>query len=238
MSDPIAAFEKNTKDLVSSIQHYKPDVELANTIIHDQDRIGDEINQLRKLNQSYREYDTSLQLKDTQLSTTLKECLLELVDCKRSLDSLPKLNESGKIDDKLDDTDTNTILSYALKLSKFTKIPRTFDGFLLPNNFIWPGDDNMRRGNLAIASMMPDKIVNMENYGPDYVPPVVETAAVATTTTGVEMKDVGDDDDEDDDDDDFEEFIPERSNAVSSNTGSSTTNGVMTGLDLLDSDDE
>lgn len=227
MTDPITSFETNTNDLVSSIQHYKPSVDLANAIINDQDKIGDEISKLRKTTQSYREYDASLQLYDSQLTSELKESLSILVDCKKSLDNLPKLGPKRPSDD-LNEEDTKTILSYALKLSKFSKIPRTFDGFLLPNNFIWPGDDNMRRGNLAIASMIPEKIISMENFGVDYVPP----------EESKENKELEKEPDTKMDEDESEdEFLPERNNVITQSARKETAS-VISGLDLLDSDDE
>ncbi|TID28283.1 hypothetical protein CANINC_002596 [Pichia inconspicua] len=227
--DPITAFETDTNKLISSIQHYKPSVEFANAIINDQDKIGEEISSLRNTTQSYRDYDTSVQLYDNKLTSQLKESLSILVECKRSLDNLPKLGPKRPSDD-LNEEDTKTILSYALKLSKFSKIPRTFDGFLLPNNFIWPGDDNMRRGNLAIASLIPEKIINIENYGTDYVPPVENNdSSKIEKDTDTKMND--------DDDDSEDEFLPERTNVVTQSNRNDKT-AVISGLDLLDSDDE
>ncbi|GMF03354.1 unnamed protein product [Ambrosiozyma monospora] len=152
-------------------------------------------------------------IENTQLNENLRGILVTLNECRKELNELPKLpieeevtltqtdpsklaeDEQSKAN-QANMKDIKQLLSYAMKLSKFSKIPRTFDGFLMPNNFVWPGDDNMRRGVLAMASMMPDKIIANENGADD---------KAGTKSKGdkvdedVDMKD----DDEDSDDDLF-----------------------------------
>lgn len=239
--DPLRDFENDMVALVQSIQHYTPNPALASAIIQDSDNIGTQIDELQQLTKSYANYDTSQQQYDLELSGRLKETLHTLIECKRSLDNLPKPNFSkssqsannAQTDDISNPNmeDTKAILSYALKLSKFSKIPRTFDGFLLPNNFVWPGDDNMRRGNLAIVSMIPDKVVNAENYGKDYV--LQEALNDKMDIDNVKNETTGNNADEESDD----EFLPQRSASIDK-TAKTDSASVMTGLDLLDSDDE
>lgn len=254
MNDPIKAFESDVEILVRSFQQYAPNQACSSALIKDSDRIGSQISERRNKLDQHASSDLSQKRKDDQLTSSLFEILQTLVECKRNLDNLPKLhdytttNDSNPTlskDEEFKTEDTKTVLSYALKLSKFSKIPRTFDGMLLPNNFTWPGDDNMRRGNLAIASMMPDKLIQYENYGPGYVPPEEkmeidggEEDKTSNSAQGVEnTKKPRHGDEEDEEDEDEDDFIPERTSSIENvNRGESTA--VMTGLDLLDSDDE
>lgn len=243
--DPVTDFSNDMNSLVRSIQQYAPDQSISSNLIKDTDNIGKEIKQFENKINIFKNEDITLEENDKLLTDSLFDILNTLIDCKRNLDVLPKIDYS--VNDKNDnneinENDTKLILSYALKLSKFSKIPRTFDGNLLPNNFTWPGDDNLRRGNLAIASMIPDKLVQYENYGPNYVPPE-EKMDVDEVDKSFEKKNGARDnnnnnyDDDDDDEDDEDDFIPDRTNSIENfNKGDSAT--VMAGLDLLDSDDE
>ena len=248
MEDPIRAFEHDMEALVRSVQQYAPNQAFSSSLIRDTDEIGKQINDYGERLQQHASADISLKKHDGRLTAALTDTLKSLVQCKRSLDALPKLHDYTKTKKtarsaKLDAEDTRTVLSYALKLSKFSKIPRTFDGALLPNNFTWPGDDNMRRGNLAIASLMPDKLIQYENYGPGYVPPAdvmevdEEKDAGKHGAVGQEKKEGGDEDEDEDDEDDEDDFIPERTNSIE-NVNKEESTAVMAGLDLLDFDDE
>lgn len=246
--NPIKAFENDMEALVRSIEQYTPDPSISSSLLKDSDKIGTQIKEYRARVESHAGLDTSQEKRDKQLSTSLFEMLHTLVDCKRDLDNLPKLDDYSEIStiEEKDTTpnpdpqDAKAILSYALKLSKFSKIPRTFDGSLLPNNFIWPGDDNMRRGNLAMASLIPEKLIQFENYGPDYVPPSMDVEMKddnETEITEKETKKIGEDHDEDDDDEEEDDFLPERTNSIE-NINKNESTAIMAGLDLLDSDDE
>lgn len=60
------------------------------------------------------------------------------------------------------------LLAYAMKLAKFTTAPPTFDsGTIGPNNFIWPAEDMLRRGMLAIASLNKEKLLGENPTGDD-----------------------------------------------------------------------
>lgn len=249
IDDPIWAFEQDMEALVRSVQQYAPNQTFASSLIRDSDEIGKQIKDYEDRLQQHASADISLKKHDNRLTGALTDSLKTLVECKRSLDTLPKLHDYTKTTEatatateaKLDPEDTRTVLSYALKLSKFSKIPRTFDGALLPNNFTWPGDDNMRRGNLAIASLMPNKLIQYENYGPGYVPPAeqmeVDQEPKDAGQQGVAGQDKKEDADDEEDEDDEDDFIPERTNSIENvNKGESTA--VMAGLDLLDFDDE
>lgn len=242
----IAVFESDMKALIQSIQQYSPDPSTATKLIRDSDQIGEDLATLKKTTEAYKNYDTTEERYDIKLMAGLQDVLHTLVECKKSLDTMPKpdmnrnLHQYQSTDDKQDAEDTKSVLSYALKLSKFSKIPRTFDGMLLPNNFIWPGDDNMRRGNLAMASIIPDKIIQTENYGADYAAKVhakslesVQAVNHRNDTEGGEKENDNDNDNDSDDD----EFMPDRSDTMSDKVAKPSTLAIS-GLDLLDSDED
>lgn len=221
MINPIDRFNNDLNNLISSIQSYHPNESLAVDLINDNDQINDIISELHITNDNFKSYNKSMEINNNQLSNSLNKILDTLVDCKRELDKLPK----NCIVDNTDDDNTKEILSYALKLSKFSKIPKTFDGMLLPNNFIWPGDDNLRRGSLAITSIIPDKIINYENFGGNYKE-IVEEKVPKQVVENIVVDDESDD-----------ELLPERNNSID-NSIQKDKLSVMSGLDLLDSDDE
>lgn len=221
MINPIDRFNNDLNNLISSIQSYHPNESLAVDLINDNDQINDIISELHITNDNFKSYNKSMEINNNQLSNSLNKILDTLVDCKRDLDKLPK----SCIVDNTDDDNTKEILSYALKLSKFSKIPKTFDGMLLPNNFIWPGDDNLRRGSLAITSIIPDKIINYENFGGNYKE-IVEEKVPDEIVENIVVDDESDD-----------ELLPERNNSID-NSIQKDKLSVMSGLDLLDSDDE
>lgn len=223
MNNPIDRFNNNLNNLISSIQSYHPNESLAVDLINDNDQINNIINELHTTNDNFKSYNKSMEINNNQLSNSLNKILDTLVDCKRELDKLPK----SCVVDNTDDDNTKEILSYALKLSKFSKIPKTFDGMLLPNNFIWPGDDNLRRGSLAITSIIPDKIINYENFGGNYnYKEIKEEVKPDEIVENIVLDDESDD-----------ELLPERNNSID-NSIQKDKLSVMSGLDLLDSDDE
>lgn len=245
-NDPLVSFEKNMDSLIQSIQQFNPNCSLSFDLISDSDKIGNQISCLSNKIDELSKFDQTIKKKHNDLSNDLKDILINLSECKKQLDLLPKNDPITDTEtDNFNTQDTKTVLSYALKLSKFSKIPRTFDGFLLPNNFIWPGDDNMRRGNLAMSSIIPDKIVNFENYGSDYVPPVSPELPIEHLKTMADTKvntdnNINNNNNEDIDDDEFEDndFLPERQTSIDQSTSNENPAQVITGLDLLDSDDE
>lgn len=234
-----SAFERDLNSLVQSIQQYSPDASLATKLIHDSDQIGQDLAALRQRVESYNKSDTSEEKYDSKLTAGLQDVLHSLVECKKSLDALPKPEFNSKHssglskskEDTHDADDTRAVLAYALKLSKFSKIPRTFDGMLLPNNFIWPGDDNMRRGNLAMASLIPEKIIQTENYGADYAEKMQAKLSQKHLTENKPLESKEENESDDD------EFMPDRSENLGETVNRAPTSAIA-GLDLLDSDDE
>ncbi|ODV83816.1 hypothetical protein CANARDRAFT_202240 [[Candida] arabinofermentans NRRL YB-2248] len=247
-------FESGLQKLSASIQQYEPNPEIASALVSSMDSINNELNQLEilhdlKMNQVLKQNSENMQLNDN-----LRNILVSLDECRKELNELPKLSIEEEIELKknkknieLDEDSvaeipkpdleaTKTLLTYAMKLAKFSKIPRTFDGYLMPNNFIWPGDDNMRRGMLATASMMPEKIIENENG----------TSDMNEDTTMNEASAVNNEQEDADDDEEDDELLPERRNEnaglykadESDKTEKKDAATIMADLDLFDDESD
>lgn len=150
-------YEEKLAALVDSVDNFKPDIKIAHELI-------DIDKSLFKSLDSFAEYDkidselTRLETESNELDQKTKEILETLNDCYNKLNELPMLEqvefEQQTILKQRSKINSHVLLDYATKLSKFTKIPPTFDkGSIGPNNFIWPAEDALRRGMLAMASL-------------------------------------------------------------------------------------
>ncbi|KAG7720540.1 hypothetical protein KL929_001793 [Ogataea haglerorum] len=227
----VDAFEGHLKELTNSIQQYEPSVEVAAKLVATMDTINQELTQLERLHELKRSQVFEQSKENLRLNDGMRNMLTSLIECRKELNDLPRLSihEQLQLEDlearkpKLDAV--KELVAYAMKLAKFSKIPRTFDGFLLPNNFIWPGDDNMRRGMLATASLMPEKIVRHENGEPDEGEDLL-----MQDTEETQKQEVEDDD----------EFVPERRNSfkTSASPEKKDAAAIMAGIDLFDESDD
>ncbi|AQZ16802.1 MED4 (YOR174W) [Zygosaccharomyces parabailii] len=153
----LTQYEEKVAALVDSVDHFKPDIKIVHDLI-------DVDKRLYKSLDTFAEYDTidaelkRLDRESAQLEERTKEVLEILNECYSMLNALPMLEqvefEKQTILKQRSKINSSELLNYATKLSKFTKIPPTFDkGTIGPNNFVWPAEDALRRGMLAIASL-------------------------------------------------------------------------------------
>ncbi|KAG7811645.1 hypothetical protein KL921_001911 [Ogataea angusta] len=228
----VDAFEGQLREFTNSIQQYEPSVEVAAKLVATMDTINDELTQLERLHELKRNQVFEQSKENLRLNDGMRNMLTSLIECRKELNDLPKLSTHEQL--QLENSDearkpkldaVKELVAYAMKLAKFSKIPRTFDGFLLPNNFIWPGDDNMRRGMLATASLMPEKIVRYENGEPD-------------EQEDIQMKDTEETQKPEVEDDD--EFVPERRNSFKTSASPEKKDAaeIMAGIDLFDESDD
>ncbi|CAR28115.1 hypothetical protein ZYGR_0N06060 [Zygosaccharomyces rouxii] len=153
----LTQYEEKLAALVESVDNFKPDVKIVHELI--------EVDKsLYKSLDSFAEYDridselNRLDKESNELDRKTKEVLETLSECYEMLNGLPMLEqvefEKQSILKQRSKVNSSVLLNYATKLSKFTKIPPTFDkGTIGPNNFVWPAEDALRRGMLAIASL-------------------------------------------------------------------------------------
>lgn len=153
----LTQYEDKLGALVKSVDNFKPDVNIVHELI------GVDKNLYKNLD-SFAEYDridselNRLDKESNELDRKTKEVLETLSECYEMLNTLPMLEqvefEKQTILKQRSKVNSSVLLNYATKLSKFTKIPPTFDkGTIGPNNFVWPAEDALRRGMLAIASL-------------------------------------------------------------------------------------
>ncbi|KAL6942290.1 hypothetical protein ACO0QE_003459 [Hanseniaspora vineae] len=150
-------YEQALNKLVSGVDSFKPNLQDAQDLIE-----ADKM--LVKSLEKFPEYDEinrqllELRAKKQGIDDKHKKILLTLNDCYTKLNTLPMVEqvqfENEILIKQRAFLKAKDVLDYAMKLSKFTKVPPTFDkGMIGPINFIWPGDDSLRRGMLAMADV-------------------------------------------------------------------------------------
>lgn len=161
----LGEYEEALSMLTDSVDKYKPDISLARGLIRADYKLNNSLNAIAE----YDQINSILQRLDKE-SESIREqtgnILRILNECHHDLDILPSLEqvefEMNSILSQRQKINSKTLLDYATKLSKFTKIPPTFDrGAIGPNNFVWPGDDALRRGMLAMASLHADELTRI-----------------------------------------------------------------------------
>lgn len=158
-------FETTLAELSVLISSFKDDdvtplVERLISINHD---ITHEIDVLQT-HQRLGKQIAQLQHEKDELDTQAKHILKELISHRQKLKELPRLPAKKRTDD-VTPIDIQETLKYASKLAKFTKAPTSSAGTALqvhPNNYIWPAEDALRRGNLAMATIKGDEIIQAE----------------------------------------------------------------------------
>lgn len=125
-------------------------------------------HQIEKLEQ-HRQLGQKIELLENvrnELDQKSKEALKKLISYRAELKNLPSLPTKRDVttEDKVSRLDVDEVLKYGMKLSKFTKAPPSSNGGLQihPNNFIWPAEDSLRRGMLAMSSLKGDEIIRKE----------------------------------------------------------------------------
>lgn len=170
---PIASnlrkFESTFTELSQSISSFK-EGEIAaqvGSLIHISDDISEDIHVLQEHQELGKEID-HLQKNHTELENETTHLLKELISFRADLKKLPRLpaaRDAAEQDPnkQLNAVSIKELLDYAQKLAKFSKAPATVNSQLIhPNNYIWPAEDALRRGMLAMASLKPDELVKAE----------------------------------------------------------------------------
>lgn len=150
-------YEGALHKLIESVDKFKPSVEIGRDLVNADKQLYktlDTLPQYDRIFMRLKELDNEA----LKIDQTTKKVLEALNECHDDLKSLPLL-EQVEFEKKIilkqrEKIKSNVLLDYATKLAKFTKIPPTFDrGSIGPNNFIWPAEDALRKGMLAMASL-------------------------------------------------------------------------------------
>ncbi|SCU90589.1 LADA_0F05138g1_1 [Lachancea dasiensis] len=153
----ICEYEDTLGRLVASVDKFQPDMQIARDLMKVDQKLSETVKALR-------EYDAidgrakKLEAEHRETDAKTAKVLEVLTECHDELNTLPMLEqvefERATMLKQREKVFTNVLLDYAMKLAKFTHVPPTFDkGTVGPNNFVWPAEDAMRRGMLAIASL-------------------------------------------------------------------------------------
>ena len=132
----------------------------------------------RKLGLETRDLEKQSHTYDQKFNEILKE----LISCRSELKKLPNAPTTpqanstqtddprfagkfkrGVVEGLIEEPpNMEEVLKYALKLSKFTKAPPTMANLqfqIHPNNYVWPAEDALRRGMLALLSLKPEDVI-------------------------------------------------------------------------------
>lgn len=178
-------YEKALSKLIESVDKFKPSIEVGKELIN----VDKELYKTLDLLPQYDKICGRLQELDNEalkIDQTTKKVLEVLNECHDDLNSLPLL-EQVEFEKKIilkqrEKIKSNVLLDYATKLAKFTKIPPTFDrGSIGPNNFIWPAEDALRKGMLAMASLHVKELTHIPGQDDEPVPELKEPITQETT---------------------------------------------------------
>lgn len=154
-------FQGHLSQFSTSITSYAPQPTLASDLVADSDQIHTEIENLSQRLHILETHTLQTSSISSKLSDTMEIILKDLGDAKHELDVLP--STKSKLLQDLSTENTSQVLTYGLKLAKFTKLSKSLNGLVHPNNFIWPADDTLRRGGLAMMNSIGEKIIALEN---------------------------------------------------------------------------
>lgn len=180
----ICSYEEVLNKLVESVDKYKPDIKLAKDLIDVDKKLYASLEEF----QEYDKIDTRLkQLNEEsqKVDEKTKEILDTLNECHDQLNNLPTLQqvefEMNAMLEQRKKINSKELLDYATKLSKFTKVPPTFDkGSIGPNNFIWPAEDSLRRGMLAMANLHAQELTKVAGKSDETTVKAVADDVVST----------------------------------------------------------
>lgn len=167
----LTKYENTLAKLVDSVTTFKPDPEIGKQLIQVDHDLFTTLESFAK----YDIIDSKLQRIDAEfndLDNKMREVLGKLSECYEDLVALPMVEqvelERKTILEQRDKIKSNILLDYATKLAKFTRIPPTFDkGTIGPNNFIWPAEDSLRKGMLAMASLRSKELTKLPGDNED-----------------------------------------------------------------------
>ncbi|KAG5419188.1 MED4 [Candida metapsilosis] len=163
----IGDFRDALDTLSNSISHYKENEFYPNVerIVEMNTSLEREVHELSMHKERSREVSRLSNI-NKSLDTKLKDDLRTLVKLRADLKKLPCIHEGEAKRGSLEsNVDVESILNYSMKLAKFTKAPAAVGNMSFqvhPNNYIWPAEDSLRRGMLAMSSLHASEIINAE----------------------------------------------------------------------------
>lgn len=142
-------FETKLGELLASISRYAPDEECARELLELHGSLQEIVHNLGQYQEFSREMDETA-ARSARIDTHIETILRSLGELRGKLNRLPKLEDVASASKELKTISSGVLLSYAMKLAKFTTAPSTIKD---PNDRIWPTDNALRRGMLAVYNM-------------------------------------------------------------------------------------
>lgn len=156
-------YEKVFDEISLMITSYKGDglYEKILKMIDFDFQIKEELNTIenrRLLSKEIKKLDSDNQIIHSHFKIILDELTSIWTDLKQLTKSSKTKNTSTTDNNQIRIKD---IINYSMRLAKFTKIPsfKEVPIPLHPNNFIWPAEDALRRGVLALSTNNEKKII-------------------------------------------------------------------------------
>ncbi|CDO96292.1 unnamed protein product [Kluyveromyces dobzhanskii CBS 2104] len=153
----IERYEETIQQLSKSVDTFKPELGLIDKIIECDKKLYETLEEFDEYYKIYEELNR-LDKEQKDIDKKTRDILGTLNTCYNSLNTLPMLEqiefEQSVMLKQREKIHSKVVLDYAMKLAKFTRFPPTFDKSMIgPNNFIWPAEDSLRKGMLAMASL-------------------------------------------------------------------------------------
>lgn len=178
----VRQFEEELALLSRDVSSFRDDDGIQQTVlrlIELNDAIFAEILQLA-VHQQLGDRIGALECDKRQLDAAARGALVKLIGYRAQLRRLPRAAAHP-----LPLVDVKEILKYAMKLSKFTRVPPSaVDQQVHPNNYIWPAEDALRRGMLAVSSLREDELIADELGVTAGAAPAATGATPAAAATG------------------------------------------------------
>ncbi|GMM39067.1 Med4 protein [Saccharomycopsis crataegensis] len=183
-------FETQLQEYVDSVQKFDPNLRWIANLLKTDGRVEDFVKVIIN-HQNFGNSLNKLQVVNSDLSQQSLQILDELNQCRSLLLELPDDYEIDEDDDDELELEkpqvkstaisqekkheifgdnpltTGELLKYAAKLAKFTTIPATSDLNIGPNNYIWPAEDALRKGMLAMAMRYRDELIKYKSDEPE-----------------------------------------------------------------------
>ncbi|AET38628.1 Med4p Ecym_3124 [Eremothecium cymbalariae DBVPG len=161
----LCQFEEDLQKLVVSVDKFSPDLQAAQDLINSDLKLYSTLEQLPL----YDSIDIQLKQLDNESQEIDERTgkILSILDkCYNNLNKLPMVEqvefEMKMMKKQKEKIKSGVLLEYAMKLAKFTRVPPTFNKDAIgPNNFIWPAEDAIRRGMLAMASLKSEELTRI-----------------------------------------------------------------------------
>lgn len=151
----LTRYEEALGGLVDSVDQFRPQLAAARQLVEADRALGRSLAQFAQYDRVDRELQR-LDRRAERLDARTARTLETLDECYRALSALPMVEqvrfEQRTVLDQRRRVNSAVLLQYATRLSKFTRAPPGVAAG--PNNFVWPAEDALRRGQLAVAAQL------------------------------------------------------------------------------------